>query len=154
MRNYVCSFAFSPDRMRVLLIRKNRPAWQAGKLNGVGGKIEPGETPHAAARREFLEETGLDLPESAFEHQLTLAGPDDISVPDRPGPIGWQGHFFRLITDIDAARTTTDEALEIHPVAQLPAAIIPNLHWIIPMLLDKWLAGGEYSVAVHTQLRG
>ncbi|HSI37253.1 MAG TPA: NUDIX domain-containing protein, partial [Tepidisphaeraceae bacterium] len=84
MRLYVCSFAFPPARDRVLLIRKNRPAWQAGKLNGVGGKIEPGETPRQAARREFEEETGLALSEEAFGHVLTLAGPDDISVPDRP----------------------------------------------------------------------
>ena len=153
MRQYVCSFAFSPDRTRVLLIRKNRPAWQAGKLNGGGGKIEPGETPQAAARREFEEETGLALPANAIAHVLTLAGPDDISILDRPGPGGWQGHFFRAVCDIDAARSVTDEALEIHPVARLPETMIPYLRWIIPMLLDEWLAGGEYSVEVHARVR-
>ena len=40
MREYVCGFLFSPDRKKVLLIRKRRPAWQAGKLNGVGGKVD------------------------------------------------------------------------------------------------------------------
>jgi 8-oxo-dGTP diphosphatase len=45
MQTYACGFLFSLDRTRVLLIRKRRPAWQAGRLNGVGGKIEPGETP-------------------------------------------------------------------------------------------------------------
>ena len=149
MRLYVCSFAFPPARDRVLLIRKNRPAWQAGKLNGVGGKIEPGETPRQAARREFEEETGLALPEEAFEHVLTLAGPDDISVPDRPGPIGWQGLFFGVICDVDAARSVTDEGLEVHPVAALPDSVIPNLRWIIPMMLDQWLAAGEYEVDVR-----
>ncbi|HYE21545.1 MAG TPA: NUDIX domain-containing protein [Tepidisphaeraceae bacterium] len=148
MRLYVCSFAFPPGRDRVLLIRKNRPAWQAGKLNGVGGKIEPGETPRQAARREFEEETGLALPEAVFEHVLTLSGPDDISVPDRPGPIGWQGHFFRVICDVNAARSVTDEALEIHSAGALPDSVIPNLRWIIPMMLDEWLAAGEYEVEV------
>ena len=57
-KTYVAGFLFSPDRSRVLLIRKNRPAWQAGKLNGLGGKIEPGETPPQAMRREFREEQG------------------------------------------------------------------------------------------------
>ena len=36
-QQYVCGFLFSRDRARVLLIRKRRPAWQAGKLNGLGG---------------------------------------------------------------------------------------------------------------------
>ncbi len=152
-KRYVCSFAFSTDRQRVLLIRKNRPAWQAGKLNGVGGKMEPGETPHAAARREFREETGLDLAGSAFAHILTLQGADDISIPAPPGApapkTAWRGHFFRLITDIDQARSITDEQLEIVPVNPLPAKMISNLHWIIPMLLDKWLEDGEYTVQVH-----
>ena len=41
----------------VVLTHKNRPAWQAGKLNGVGGKIELLESPVAAMVREF--ELGL-----------------------------------------------------------------------------------------------
>ena len=39
MQEYVCGLLFSVDRTRVLLIRKRRPAWQAGRLNGVGGKV-------------------------------------------------------------------------------------------------------------------
>ena len=37
---YVTGFLFSPDKKSVVLINKNRPAFQVGKLNGVGGKIE------------------------------------------------------------------------------------------------------------------
>lgn len=43
----------------VLLIVKNKQNWMFGKLNLVGGKVEPGEQPIAAASRELLEETGL-----------------------------------------------------------------------------------------------
>jgi hypothetical protein len=50
-------FAFSPDHSRVVLIAKNRPARQAGRLNGVGGHVKPGETPAAAMAREFREES-------------------------------------------------------------------------------------------------
>jgi 8-oxo-dGTP diphosphatase len=141
MRQYVCTFCFSPDRRRVLLIRKNRPAWQAGKLNGVGGKVEPGETPAAAARREFREETNLDLPESAFAHVLTLAGPDDFG-----SGAPWAGHFFRAFAPVDEARAVTDEPLEIHPVTPLPVDTIPNLRWMIPMVLDDDVAQGAYAV--------
>ena len=41
---------------RVLLIHKKRGIG-AGKINGPGGKVDPGETPLAAAIRETLEET-------------------------------------------------------------------------------------------------
>ena len=141
MKRYVCSFLFSTDRRRVLLIRKNRPAWQAGKLNGVGGKIEAGETPHEAARREFREETGLDLPEAAFEHVLTLGGPDDFG-----SGVAWEGSFFRAFGAVEEARALTDEALENHAAAALPADIIPNLRWIIPLLLDDEVVARRYEV--------
>lgn len=42
-----------------LLVHKNRPAWQSGFLNLIGGKVEPGEGHEAAALRELQEETGL-----------------------------------------------------------------------------------------------
>ncbi|MDQ3624246.1 MAG: 8-oxo-dGTP diphosphatase [Verrucomicrobiota bacterium] len=43
---------------RVLLIRKKR-GLGAGKVNAPGGKLEPGETAHAAAIRETQEEIGV-----------------------------------------------------------------------------------------------
>lgn len=46
----------------VAMVRKARPPWQAGKLNLPGGKLQDGETYHAALVREFQEETGLNLP--------------------------------------------------------------------------------------------
>ena len=41
---YVAGFLFSYDLKRVALIQKTKPAWQAGRHNAVGGKIEEGET--------------------------------------------------------------------------------------------------------------
>lgn len=49
--HYVVGFMFSSDKTLVTLIRKNRPKWMNGKLNGVGGKIEIGETPLQAMVR-------------------------------------------------------------------------------------------------------
>lgn len=136
MQHYVCGFLFSPDRSRVLLIRKRRPTWQAGRLNGVGGKVEPGEPLLDAMRREFLEEAGLLIDD--WRHVLTLTGAD------------WAGHFFRSFGDIDAARAVTDEPLEIHRVTQVPDDVIPNLKWMIPLLLDdEVVLRAGYTVQVQ-----
>ena len=43
---------------RILLIRKKR-GLGAGKINGPGGRLEPGETPRQAAIREVTEEIGV-----------------------------------------------------------------------------------------------
>ncbi|MDX1571257.1 MAG: 8-oxo-dGTP diphosphatase [Xanthomonadales bacterium] len=43
---------------RILLIRKKR-GLGAGKINGPGGKLDPGETPEACAIRECEEEIGV-----------------------------------------------------------------------------------------------
>jgi len=142
---YVCGFLFSPDRSRVLLIRKNRPAWQRDRLNGVGGKVEAGESLPQAMRREFREEAGMDLPEAHWRHVVTLRGQDD-------GGSGadWEGHFFRAFGDVERAVAMTDERLEIHLVQALPREAIPNLHWMIPMLLDEDVVGGAYHVEVNS----
>lgn len=68
---YSLGFAFSPDHSRVLLIKKTRPEWQAGLLNGVGGKVEQDESTHDAMVREFKEETNIDtVPENWAEFGL------------------------------------------------------------------------------------
>lgn len=56
----VLGFGFTNDN-RVALIRKIRPDWQRGSFNGVGGHIEPGESPVDAMVREFMEETGVKI---------------------------------------------------------------------------------------------
>jgi 8-oxo-dGTP pyrophosphatase MutT (NUDIX family) len=48
----------SPEQ--ILVVEKNKPDWQKGKYNLLGGKIEDGETPKEAAERELKEESGLD----------------------------------------------------------------------------------------------
>lgn len=56
----VYSVAFAFYREDVLLIRKAKPDWQKGLLNGIGGKMEPGDINVLdTTRREFVEETGL-----------------------------------------------------------------------------------------------
>lgn len=58
MTEYVIVSVFRGHR--ILLVEKDRPEWQKGKLNLVGGKIEAGESVADAVIRELREETGLE----------------------------------------------------------------------------------------------
>lgn len=53
-----CVLCFVRKENQLLLIRKKR-GLGAGKINGPGGRIDPGETPRNAAIRETREETGI-----------------------------------------------------------------------------------------------
>lgn len=55
------ALCFIRDGDRVLLLHRKNPP-NAGQWDGVGGKLEPGEDPYAACRREVKEETGLNVP--------------------------------------------------------------------------------------------
>lgn len=75
----VVGFAYDFMNNAVLLIEKKRPSWMAGKLNGIGGKVEPGETPIAAMCREYYEETGILTTESdwsLFHYEKRRDGPE------------------------------------------------------------------------------
>lgn len=84
-RRYSAVAVFSDDLERVVLIHKLKPAWQAGKANFPGGKVElkdyaealwePGseaEGHRRCATRELTEETGLVVPVEALTLFCTL----------------------------------------------------------------------------------
>ena len=122
-QEYVVGFAFDWNG-RVALIRKNRPAWQAGRLNGIGGHVEPGERPDDAMEREFEEEAATRL--TAWE---------PFVVMDFPGT---RIHFYRLHDldprVLDGLITTTDEQVAlVWPGDANWRTMIPNLRWLIPL---------------------
>lgn len=120
-RKYVCGFMFDSNA-RVLLIAKLRPDWQAGKLNGIGGRVEEGETETQAMRREFQEETGIVCDNWCLFCVLRDAR-------------GWPVYFYYGAGNIYAAQRLTDEEPVILECSDLgfDARVIPNLRWLIPM---------------------
>lgn len=75
----VAVLLFDPDRDSVVLIEQFRPGAHAAGMDPwlyeiVAGIIEDGETPEEVARRESLEEAGLD-PQNLFRVQSWLATP-------------------------------------------------------------------------------
>ena len=135
MNRYVCGLLFNPENTFVVLIKKNKPEWQVGLLNGVGGKIEPGESPLQAIVREFKEEAGLVVPN--WKHFLR--------VNDRV----WYVDFFKAQSaEFSSVKSMTDEEVVIVGVDTFyTRKTIPNLRWIIPMCLDPNHSDG----IVHTK---
>lgn len=131
---YVVGFLFSPGKRRVALIRKNKPQWQAGMLNGIGGKIEEGETPEQAMQREFKEETGANV--TGWKHTFTLSNPAGSTAP------GYEVQFFRAFHEkINELQSPEDEQVEVVKVAEVPNLnLIWNLNWLIPMSLDPCIS--------------
>lgn len=63
MTEYVLGLAYG--RYGAFLIKKDATSACGGGYNGVGGKVEQGETPMQAMEREWVEETGLRSPQWA-----------------------------------------------------------------------------------------
>ena len=89
------------------LIRKNRPAWQAGKLNAIGGHVEAGEIPLDAQVREYFEETGVQSQPGDWVFFATLRGGENEEN-------GYRVNFY-YSTNEDLLNVTsmTDEKIEV-----------------------------------------
>lgn len=94
----------------ILLIRKKR-GLGAGKINGPGGRLEPGETPRECAIRETQEELGVR------PTGVELAG--ELRFQFTAG-YALHGHVFRA-SGCEGSAIETDEAIPLWtPVDRLP----------------------------------
>jgi len=137
--DYVAGFAFTSQNRKVTLIQKQRPTWQRGLYNGVGGRIQEGERPVEAMVREFEEEAGTKV--FGWENFITLVFSGNQRV-----------YFFRAFLSPEEAvrvRSMTDEHVVQMPIKELPhLPIIPNLSWLVPMALER-----EFDYVIETPIR-
>lgn len=152
MTEYVCGFVFTDEtglafpqagmkkNRRVLLVEKQKPDWQKGRFNGVGGKIEPGETPVEAMAREFREEVSSPwCPLEKYDHPVPFSGWDcflTMTGSDR------RVYFYRASDPIafHVGPPRPAEQVDWFPVDDLPRLVLPNLRWLIPLALDSDVA--------------
>jgi 8-oxo-dGTP diphosphatase len=113
---------------QVLLIEKKR-GLGAGKINGPGGKIDPGETALAAAIRETEEELCITpaAPRKLGELRFSMSDCPDILC-----------HVYRS-DDFTGTPTETDEAVPVWtPLDQIPYHRMweDDQYWL-PLLIDE-----------------
>lgn len=114
---------------RLLLLQGGPTKWFAGRFNGIGGHVEPGEDVLSAARRETQEETGLavadfDLvavihvhsgpPPGVMLFVFTAEVPSDEVVTSKEGILTW----------------VSRESLQTLP-------LLEDLHWLLPRLQQR-----------------
>ena len=126
------------NRHDTLLILKDRPEWQKGRLNLPGGKIEEGENPEQAALRELEEETGYKgstircmgiLQDGPFR---VFCMKSVITSMDPPQPKEGE-------TEVPAWHSWFD--------AETDKRLMPNLRVIIPLMrcgVSGWRIGDTY----------
>ena len=131
--------AFVTNGGDVLLKRHGEGADRfAGRWNGIGGHVEPGEGVLAAARRELREETGLDVP------GLRLRG-----VVHESGLLGHAHLVFLFVGESEkrGLEPEGDAKVRWQPLAKLgELPLVGDL----PALLPRVLAADEPVFATET----
>ncbi len=135
---YVVGLMFDQSGTRVVLMRKTHPEWQAGRLNGIGGKIEPGETAVQAMIREFQEEAGVWTAASDWRSICILRGTD------------FSCEVFAGNNDVGytlAKTMTQEEIIKIEtPLNTVMWTAVSNLPWLISLAMDE---SKPLSVVAH-----
>ena len=133
---YTLGFAFSKNFNSVLLIQKNRPEWQAGHLNGIGGKVEPFDKNefHAQAR-EFHEEAGIETQPEDWNLFASMYSSDFIV-----------DCFWTVLEDVNVFRSVTDEIVHKIWIDELSHYLkCPNVDMLITMALNEDVRSGKIS---------
>lgn len=133
MKSTECSLLFLLDGDRILLAMKKR-GFGADRFNGVGGKIDPGETPEQAAMRECQEEIGV-MPKNIQK----VAEHDFVADTDEP----WRMYVHVYITtEWDGEPIETEEMRpEWFDLANIPYKQMweDDAYWLPQVLAGKKL---------------
>jgi 8-oxo-dGTP diphosphatase len=126
MKKFTVGFLFDEDLKNVLLMHKDRPDWQVGKINGIGGKFDIGEESLDCIVREVKEESDLDTDKDKW-----------VFLGNMYTDMVHLDIYAYVYGDLSHAKTMTTEKVEAFPVSNLPSNILSNLRWLIPMAVDK-----------------
>lgn len=140
---YVCGFCFTQDDhgpfTHVLVVRKAKPAWQRGRLNGVGGKVEETDASISAAMyREFDEETRGTVDVDKWVHYHTECIPSGNAQTGKNVEVYFFYSYATRTGMLSDAKTATEdqhEPCEIIAANSMRTDLIYNLPYLIRMAL-------------------
>lgn len=136
---------------RQVLLGLKRTGFGAGKLTGIGGKVEPGEKPARAAVRELEEEVGLVARPADLYPVARLA----FRFPHRPA---WSTlmHVFLLWSWRGAAEAGREIEPAWYPVVAIPYAQMwsDTAYWLPRVLAGESLEGHFVFAADNETVEG
>lgn len=128
------------SRAETLLVLKDKPAWQRGKLNLPGGKVEEGESPEQAATRELKEEAGYEPLVPVRVMGCIQDGSNTIYCV--------KAVVMAMDGDLCPREEETQDIFWMGwRVAEHHILLIPNLRIIIPLMMcgvTGWIIGDTY----------
>jgi 8-oxo-dGTP diphosphatase len=140
---------FIRDGDRVLLIRKKR-GFGKGKVNGPGGKLDPGESEHDCAVRETFEELTVHARHACKRGELWFQFVDGLAM-----------HVAVFMAfEHDGEATETEEAEPLWtPIESIPFERMwaDDAHWLHRMLtgeeqfLGQFLFDGDAMLHHHLE---
>lgn len=129
-------FLFSGNQVLLLQGSASKKIW-AGKFNGLGGHIEPGEHIQAAALRELKEEAGL-------QHiQLTHCGTIMVDTQGNPGVCIF---IFKGQYNAELLTQSSEGELHLIPMESIHEyPLVADLYDLLPRV-HKWLPGSRLII--------
>lgn len=139
-------FIVDEARGEVLLIRKKRGLGQ-GKINGPGGKMDPGETPEQCAVRETQEELGVTALNPMKHGELWFDFTDGLKM---------RVHVF-LAVGLEGEARETEEAVPMWtPLTLLPFDEMweDDRYWLKELLVERARFTGKFRFDGETMEGG
>ena len=124
---------------KLLLQRRAAGRVWAGRLNGPGGKLLPGEPPEVGLAREVAEETGLRILEPLHHGviELLFAPPDGARL---------LVHVYSCTSFLGRTRGGPEGRLHWYPETRLPLAEMwRDMRYWLPVVLDGGRVAGTCS---------
>lgn len=119
MERYCLGLIRSLDLHKIVLIKKQRPAFQRDCFNGIGGKLEADETAVEAMVRECREECALTIPADQWHPLAELGDGTHYHI-----------HVFQATHDLTKTQTLTDEEVVVVPFP------VPDYFPLVPDLAE------------------
>ena len=105
------------DNKEILLLKKNKPDWQKGLYNGIGGKVELNTTPLETIIKKCQEELGVNISNwIELDSEISSSGVEIV-------------YFLTTLNEgeIKKLQSQTDERAELFSINNLPTNILQDL---------------------------